>query len=164
MKSFKILLGSLLVLGAANAFAADKIGVVNMQQLLVESAYAKQLKADIEREIKPLSNKLQTQAQKATKAQQDFDKNKATMSADQRRKAEQNLRDLVLQVRVQEANLNDELQAKEQDALKKLSDKVEAAIGDIRKKEGYTLIVRGEAVLYADDQYNITSQLLNALK
>lgn len=164
MKSFKILLGSLLVLGAANAFAADKIGVVNMQQLLVESAYAKQLKADIEREIKPLSNKLQTQAQKATKAQQDFDKNKATMSADQRRKAEQNLRDLVLQVRVQEANLNDELQAKEQDALKKLSDKVEAAIGDIRKKEGYTLIVRGEAVLYADDQYNITAQLLNALK
>lgn len=164
MKPLKILLLSALLCTAAIANAADKIGIVNMQKVLLEAPYAKRIKADIERELKPLSDKLKSKAQEVNNAQQSFTKNQATMSAEQRRKAEQNLREQMMQVKMQEANLADELRGKEQEALNKLGVKVEAAIGDIAKKHGYSLILRGETVLFGSPSYDVTDKLIKALK
>lgn len=146
------------------SFASSKIGIVNMQRVMVESAFAKRIRDSIERELKPQSKLLQAKVKQVTKSKEKFEKDAMTMSSSQRIETEQSIMNQLLEVKKLEAEFANTARTKDQQALQKMSDKVRVAIDQIAKQEGYDLILHAEAVFYSQGATDITDRLMQVMK
>ena len=160
----KILLGSL----AATAFALPavsaeiKIGVVDYQRLFEESPQAKVVREGLQAEFGPRLQQLVTQ-ENALKAKNDkLQKDGPTMTADQRSKAEKELRDGARELERKKGELQDDSNAKRQEEMNKLQRSLITEVRDYAKAQNFDIVI-AEGVIYATPTVDITTQVLQAL-
>ena len=104
-----VLCGSLL---SAPALAEIKVGVVNYQRLMAESPQAKVATDAIRNEFTPRENELQRVQTSLKTKEEKLVKDGATMSDDQRARAEKDLRDGARDLQRRQQELQDDFNAR----------------------------------------------------
>jgi outer membrane protein len=158
----KVLLGSLLASAMAVPAMAEKIGVVDYGRIINESPQAKALTEALDAEFNPRYQQLVSQ-DKALKAKAEkLQKDAATMTADQRSKAEKDMRDSVREFERKGKELKDDSEAKRNEELVKLQRVVDNEIREYAKAQGFDIVLM-QGVIYATPTVNITDAVLAAL-
>ena len=150
--------------GSVASAAEVKIGVMNVQRVLLESTSGAAAKAMFEAKAKDLKGKFQQEENVLKTMQQDIEKKSSAWSAE---KKEAQVREYQKKGR--------EYQVKTEDArfeLKQLQDKelepilktLQTVVEDFGKKNGYTVILDSKiGVLYSNSAIDVSASLTKAL-
>ncbi len=160
----KIILGSLIAATFAMPAAAQvKVGVVDIARLFEESPQAKVVQEGLRAEFQPRLQQLVAQEQALKTRNDKYQKDLATMAADQRTKAEKELRDSAREIERKKAELQDDSNAKRQEEMNKLQRILFGEVRDYAKAQSYDIVI-AEGVLYATPAIDITTAVLTSLQ
>ncbi len=158
-----LLLSAVVLLSAGMLQAQQKFAYVNSQELLQELPEVKSADA----EIKTLQQQLQKKGQemvesfqaKAMELQKKRDAGE--MSPKQLDEESQKLQDEQEKIRQYDTKMQTDVMKKQQDLLEPIQEKVNTAIEEVAKSEGYNMVFDASSgvVLYADEATNITSKV-----
>jgi len=140
-----------------------KIGVVDYARLFEESPQAKVVRDSLQAEFGPRLQQLVTQ-DNALKAKGDkLQKDVATMTPDQRAKAEKELRDSARELERKKSELQDDSNAKRQEEMNKLQRSLISEVRDYAKSQNFDIVI-ADGVIYATPTVDITGQVLQAMQ
>jgi len=160
----KIIIGSLAVFALASpAMAELKIGVVDYARLFEESPQAKVVRDGLQAEFGPRLQQLVTQDNALKAKGEKLQKDVATMTPDQRSKAEKDLRDAARELERKKGELQDDSNAKRQEEMNKLQRSLVAEVREFAKAQNFDIVI-AEGVIYATPTVDITGQVLQALQ
>jgi outer membrane protein len=159
----KIFLGAMLAASlAAPAMAEVKIGVVDYGRLMQESPQAKTLTEALNAEFGPRLQRLVADEQGLKARGEKFQKDSATMTADQKSKAEKELRDGLRDLERKKGELQDDSNAKRQEEMNKLQRTLIGEVRDYAKGQGFDIVI-ADGVIYHTATVDITPAILTAL-
>ena len=146
------------------AWSADlKIGVVDYGKLMEESPQAKTVVDAIRTEFTPRQRDLQTQ-QQALKAKEDkLQKDGATMTEDQRTRADKELRDGYRDLQRKQQEVQDDFNARRNEEMSRLQRALIEEVRTYAKAQNYDLVV-ADGVIYSTPSLDITPAILTALQ
>jgi len=161
----KILLGSLAATSLAMpAVAAElKIGVIDYARLFDESPQAKVVRESLQAEFGPRLQQLVTQENALKAKGEKLQKDVATMTPDQRSKAEKDLRDSVRELERKKQELQDDSNAKRQEEMNKLQRSLITEVREYAKAQAFDIVI-AEGIIYNTPAVDITGAVLQALQ
>jgi len=160
----KILFGSLIAATFSMPAAAEiKVGVVDIAKLFEESPQAKVVQENLKAEFGPRLQQLIAQEQALKTRNEKYQKDLATMAADQRTKAEKDLRDSARELERKKAELQDDSNAKRQEEMNKLQRLLFGEVREYAKAQSFDIVI-AEGVLYATPTVDITAAVLAKLQ
>jgi len=152
-------------LAALPATAAEpKIGVVEFQRLILESPQGKAAMESMRAEFAPRERTLQAQGQAVKAKEERLQKDGATMTEEQRARAEKELRDGARDFERARGELQDDESARRNEELSRLQRTIVEEVRTYGKAQGYDLILEQQAVLYNAGASDITPAVLSALQ
>ena len=141
-----------------------KIGIVDPQRLLMESPQGKGMLESLRAEFAPRERSLQAQAQSLKAKNDTLQKNEATMTDDQRLRAEKELRDGERDFERARGEYQDDLTARRNEEMSRLQHTLGEEVRSYAKAQNYDVVLSGEAVIYQTQAYDITPAILAALQ
>ncbi|CAM3979725.1 MULTISPECIES: molecular chaperone Skp [Rahnella] len=154
----------LVMASSASVQAADKIAIVNVasifQQMPAREAVAKQL----ENEFKSRATDLQSQERDLQTKMQRLQRDGSTMKASDRSKLEKDVmaqREAFSAKAQQFEQDNRRRQAEERN---KILSRIQDAVKSVASKEGYDVVIDANAIAYADNDKDITADVLKQVK
>src|SRR5262244_2636696 len=150
-------------LAALPAWAEPKIGVVDFQRLAIESPQGKAVMESMRAEFAPRERTLQAQGQAMKAKEEKLQKDGATMSEDQRARAEKELRDGARDFERAKGEFQDDMNARRNEELSRLQRTIVEEVRTYGKAQGYDLILAQTGVLYNASASDITPAVLSAL-
>lgn len=161
-RASKVLIAGVL-LASAPAWAEIKIGFVDYGKLMEEAPQAKAALEAIRTEFTPRQRELQTQ-QAQLKAKEDkLVKDAATLSPEQRSKAEKELRDSARDLARRQSEAQDDFNARRNEEMSRLQRTLIEEVRTYAKSQSFDLIVT-DGVIYANPAIDITPAILAALQ
>ncbi|HKJ06953.1 MAG TPA: OmpH family outer membrane protein [Flavobacteriaceae bacterium] len=160
MRKFKtLLLIAVIAFGFNTAQAQDKIGHINVDQLISSMPEFKALENELEKLGKTYQAELKSESEKFQAKLKKYDAEAAaqTDEVNQRRQAEvsQDQQNLV----ALEKTAMDELNKKRNEKLKPIFEKAQNAINDVAKENGFTYIIDAKALVVGNG-----TDILNMVK
>lgn len=146
------------------AWADPKIAVVNPQRLMEESPQGKAVQEAMRAEFAPRQRTLQQQEASLKAKAEKLQKDAATMSDDQRVRAEKEQRDGVRDLQRAEQEFNDDVTARRNEELSRLQRTLLDEVRNYAKSQSYDIVLSAEAVLYSASATDITPAVLSALQ
>ena len=160
----KVLLGSLTAaLLSVPAMAEIKVGVIDYARLFEESPQAKVVQETLRAEFGPRLQQLVTQDNALKQKGEKLQKDVATMTPDQRSKAEKELRDAARELQRKKSELEDDSNAKRQEEMNKLQRSLISQVRDYAKAQKFDIVI-AEGVIYYTPAVDITGPVLDILK
>lgn len=161
----KLLVGiALAVAFTAPAMAQQpKIGVIDYARLFEESPQAKALKDSLNAEFGPRLQQLVAQEQAFKTRTEKFQKDSATMTAEQKSKTEKELRDTLRDLERKKVELQDDSNAKRQEEMNKLQRTLIGEVREFAKTQNFDVVL-ADGVIYHTPAIDITNQVLQALQ
>ncbi len=159
----KIILSASLLLAAcfSLAQAADfRVGVVNTERILRESAPAIKAEKKIEKEFAARDEEIKKMLKQAKEIQTDLEKDGAKVESEQRSK-ERELANLNVNLQRMQREFREDLNLRKNEELAQVLARADKAIQAIAEKEKFDLILQ-EAV-YRNPQIDITDKVLQYL-
>jgi outer membrane protein len=151
------------VLAGSPAWAEGKIAVVDFQRLGDESPQGKAVLEAMRAEFAPRERTLQAQQQSLKAKQDKLQKDGATMSEDQRQKAEKDLRDGARDFDRARGEFQDDVTARRNEEMSRLQKTLIDEVQGYAKSQSYDIVLAKEGVVYATQSYDITQAVLTAL-
>ncbi|MCB0583788.1 MAG: OmpH family outer membrane protein [Phaeodactylibacter sp.] len=147
----------LMVIGAMSTVQAQKFGYVNSTAILAEMPEVKQMEANLEALQKQLQKKGQSMVEQL---QQDYAvvQQKAAsgdLSPKQQEEEAKKLEDQQAEIAKFEQDMMKQLQDKRNKELQPILEKVNQAITDVAKENGFQFIFDEGVILYAADSQNV---------
>lgn len=162
----KTILGLLVSsLASFSVFAAEvKIGYIDMQKAIQETAAGKKAKKELEDEFNKKKKDLDKKEADIKKMHEDFEKRSMAMNEDARVKKQQEIRGEMAKYQESAAKAQMEIQKKERDLTKPIVDKLRTIIDDIAKKEDFTVILEKaeNSVMWAKKDIDLTERVIKA--
>jgi len=157
-------LGAAALFSAQPAQAADlKFAVVDYGKLMEESPQAKAVSDSLRNEFTPRQRDLQAQ-QAAVKAKEDrLQKDAATMTQDQRARADKELRDGARDFARKQSELQDDFNARKNEEMSRLQRILIEEVRTYAKAQGFDLVF-ADGVIYSTPTLDITPAILTALQ
>ena len=149
---------------ALPAWAETKIGVVDPQRLLEESPQGKAASESMRAEFAPRQRTLQAQEQALKAKQEKLQKDAATMTEDQRVRAEKELRDGARDLERARGEFNDDATARRNEEMSRLQRLLGEEVRNYAKAQNYDLIITAETLVYSTPAFDITPAILTALQ
>lgn len=149
---------------AVPAWAENKIGVVDPQKLLEESPQGKAASESMRAEFAPRQRTLQAQEQALKAKQEKLQKDGATMTEDQRVRAEKELRDGARDLERARGEFNDDATARRNEEMSRLQRLLGEEVRTYAKAQNYDLILTAETLVYYTPAFDITPAILSALQ
>ncbi len=146
---------------AVNA-AEAKIGVIDMRAVVTNSPHAKAAMEKLKNEFKAREEKIMAQEKSLKEKSEKLQRNSAVMSEAEKAKLEKDVMAGQRDLQRMQAEYREDAAMRQQEEMKKVIDKVTAAIDDIAKKDKYDLIFVREAAPYASKQMDITEKVIKA--
>jgi outer membrane protein len=149
---------------SAPAWAAEmKFAVVDYGKLMEESPQAKTVSDALRNEFTPRQRDLQAQ-QAAVKAKEDrLQKDAATMTQDQRARADKELRDGARDFARKQSELQDDFNARKNEEMSRLQRTLIEEVRTYAKAQGFDLVF-ADGVIYSTPTLDITPAILAALQ
>lgn len=166
MKKVLALVSSILLVSGTQAFATEaaqtnqaNIAVVNVQQVFQQSPKIADLNKKLQNDFKARQEKL-VAAQKSLQDQLDkFKKESPTMSQKDKDALQKKIVDNQNNLSKDAAAFQQDLSKEQGKIMKDVLGQLNDIISSIAKKNNYTLVLDSQAVIYANDSTNITSQV-----
>jgi len=164
MRSPKIFFAAaaLAVVVPISALAQTKIGFVNTERILRDSAPAAQASKRLEAEFAKKQQDLQKLASKLKRMQSDLEKNAVTMSDSQRRSKEREFNELNRELQRRDRDFRDEVNQRRNEEMAALLDKANRVIRQIAESEHYDAILQDG--VYVSPRIDITDKVIKALE
>ena len=148
---------------AAPAFAEVKIAVVDYGRLVEESPQAKVALEAIRTEFTPKQRDMQQQ-EVSLKAKEDkLEKDGATMSPDQRTRAEKDLRDGARDLQRRRSEIQDDFNARRNEEMSRLQKALIEEVRTYAKAQNFDLVI-ADGVIYSVPALDITPAILASLQ
>jgi outer membrane protein len=147
---------------AAPGFAADvaKIGVVDIQKILLTSAAGKNAKAEISKKAREMESTLNEKKVEIEKLQETLERESLVMSKEKRDEKEREIRIKVNDIKVLKNKFEKDLKIIENRVVQQIQKEFESMAQEIGRKEGYLLIITNQTVIYAPNTIDITDELI----
>lgn len=158
-------LAALLLLAPMLASAEDRIAVLDTQQAVLGTEFAREKIAEFQKrqDYQDAMGKLRGLESEIKQAIEDFKKNELVLTPEQKEERNKS----VTQKQAQFQGLARDIQTAEQRFAQQLlaeqKDRLEEAVRKIIEDEGITLLLNRQAVLHAEGSYNITDKVRDAL-
>jgi len=157
-----------LVLFSANQLFAQttlKIGYTNADEILSALPEAKTIEAELKAYQTQLSNQLQSMKKDFETKFKTYQETAANLAPAIRETKEKELQAASQNMQEFEQKATEDLQRKQETLLKPVYDKIQKAIDDVAKAEGYTHVFSEDAsgfpiLLYAADEFRITNKVI----
>jgi outer membrane protein len=160
--SSKVLLGLALVASAALAHAGDfRVGYVDTERILRESAPAIKAEKKIEKEFATRDQEIKKLARQVKQMQDFMEKQGASLSDDERRNKERELSNDSMDLQRMQREFREDLNLRKNEELAVVLERANKAIQSIAVSEKYDLILQ-EAV-YRNPRIDITDEVLKYL-
>jgi outer membrane protein len=156
-------LGAAVLLAAAPAYAEIKIAVVDYGKLMEESPQAKSVSEALKNEFTPRQRDLQAQQASVKNKEERLQKDEATMTQDQRTRAEKELRDGAREFSRKQSELQDDFNARKNEEMSRLQRILIEEVRTYAKAQGFDLVV-ADGVIYSTPNLDITPAILTALQ
>jgi len=147
---------------SASAYAELKAAFINSAIILQEAPQAKEASESMQKEFKDREQALRDLADEIKKSEENWQKDSAIMSAEQKKKKENELLEKKRKLRFDAQSLKEDVDLRRKQEIQKLRVSISKVINDYAKKKGYDLVFT-EGVAYADDKVNITNDILKEL-
>lgn len=148
---------------AGAAAAADlKVGFVNTERVLRESAPALRAQKKLEREFEKREADLKKMSQQIRDQQAAFDRNSAVMSEADRKNKERELATMQRDFQRNERTFLDDVNQRKNEELSGLQERANKVIQQIADTEKFDLILQ-EPVVWASPRIDITDRIIKAL-
>ncbi len=157
----------ILLMVGAQAYAADaadvgaqsKVAVVNIQQVLLKSSKVAQVNTKLQDQFKPRQEKLAAQQKSLQEELDKFSKESTTMSKKDRDAMEKKIGDEKASFLKDATAFQKEVSQEQNKAMQTILGKLNSIISDMAKKNGYSLVLDSQAVVYASDATDVTVQV-----
>ena len=161
----KCLSGSLLTLAlAAGGAAAElKIGILDIQQALMQSEEAQQFMASAQTDLQEEQDQVNALQKDLVSLQEQIQKDAEVMSPAEQRRRQKELEDKQIEYRFLVNRLQKQVQDRQQELMQQMGPKLEAVIKDLVEAEGYDLIMQRGDLVYADAKHSITRKVTEKL-
>lgn len=168
----KLVLTALVLLGSLsmNAQTSVKIGWTNVDFILQSLPDFKDIQTKLSTEMAQYEKLYNEKLTEAQKLMEDYQKNAATMSEVIRKDKEKVLENKRQELQELQQNSESALQTKRQELLMPVMDKIQNAINDVAKENGYTYVLNSDAgmgttmvLLVAPENDNITNLVLKKM-
>lgn len=156
-------LGAAVLLAAAPAWAEMKIAVVDYGKLMEESPQAKAVSDALKNEFTPRQRDLQAQQASVKSKEDHLQKDGATMTQDQRARADKELRDGAREFSRKQSELQDDFNARKNEEMSRLQRILIEEVRTYAKAQGFDLVI-ADGVIYSTPTLDITPAILTALQ
>lgn len=147
---------------AIGVAAAGKSAYLNPAIIMEQSPQAIAASKALEDEFMQRELNLRTEATSIKQLEENYRKDNAIMSAEQKKKTEETIIQKKRKFQFDQQSIREDLQIRRQQLIKKLQQTISAVIRDYGKANGYDFIFT-EGVAYASDSVNITDEILKEL-
>ena len=149
--------------GSGMAQADTKIGVINFSRLLQESPAGKVATETLRKEAEAKQAELSSM-QAALKAKEErLTKDGATMSADQRTRAEKELRDGSRDLQAKTTEFQDDFNARQNELSNRVQGELITVVQGYAAAQKFDLVLAEGSIVYANNAMDITSAVLATL-
>ena len=147
------------------ALAAEvKIGYIDMQKAIQETAAGKKAKKELEEEFNKKKKDLEKKEADIKKMHEDFEKRSMAMNEDARMKKQQEIRAEMGKYQEVAGKAQMEIQKRERDLTQPIVTKLRSIIDDLAKKEEFTVILEKaeNSVMWAKKDIDLTERVIKA--
>lgn len=162
-KMWGVALAAVLAVSAAPAMAEVKIAVVDYGRLLSESPQAKVALDAIRTEFGPKEREMQQQQASLKAKEERLNKDGATMTPEQRTKAEKDLRDGARELQRKQQEAQDDLTARRNEEMSRLQKSLIEEVRAYAKAQNFDLVI-ADGVIYSVPTLDITPAILASLQ
>ncbi len=163
MKLTKLLLLTSFALFSLNAQAELKAAYINSAEILQKAPQAIEAVEKMKKEFSARETALRTLAQEVQSQEESLKKDGAIMSAEQKKRNEDEILEKKRKVRFDAQSLKEDVDLRRKQEIQKVRASITSVINEYGKKHGYDLIFT-EGVAFAADKVNITEEILKELK
>ena len=140
-----------------------KIGVVDYARLFAESPQAKVVSDALQAEFGPRLQQLVTQDNALKARGEKLQKDAATMTPDQRSKAEKDMRDAARELERKKSEWQDDSNTRRNEEMNKLQRSLVGEVRDYAKAQNFDIVI-AEGVIYSTPTVDITAAMLQTLQ
>ena len=160
MKRISILIMVTMLVFSANAFA--KMGVLNFQQVLKQSAAGKDVFNTLQKEADEYDKKLKALSSSIKGIQEDYGRQESILGEDAKEKKRTEIQRKIRNFNTLKEDYAKELKRLEMRHLKKVQDEVMKIVNDLGKELGYEMILeqQNSAVLYRSKNIDVTDNVI----
>lgn len=164
-RSWKLALTGLAAMAAVAGMARAevKVGVVNYSRLLQESPQAKAVQDALRNEVAPKQRELQALQTSLKAKEEKLQKDAATMTADQRSKAEKELRDGNRDYQGKLTAYQEDINTRQNEELSRLQAELIQEVQSYAQAQKFDLVL-ADGVIFASGALDITSSVLTSLQ
>jgi len=167
MKKFVLILClvvfSVMFLGHTYASAAEKIGFINMREIIDRSDAGKAIKAELDKAVEGKKAAIQQKERELKKAKENLDKQRSVLTPQAMQEKEMQYQ---VEYREYERLLKDsteELRAKDQFMANKLIPEIIKVVRNIGQREKYAVILEESAAAYSAKENSLTDKVIKEL-
>jgi outer membrane protein len=159
---YLLFLGAVLIAGApALVHAQSKIGFVNTERILRDSAPAARATKRLETEFAKKQQDIRQLADQLKRLQAELERNAVTMSESQKRAKEREYNELSRELQRRDRDFRDEVNQRRNEEMAQLLDQANRVIRQIAESENYDAILQD--VVYVNPRIDITDKVIKAL-
>jgi outer membrane protein len=149
---------------AAPCLGADvaKIGVVDIQKVLMTSSAGKLAKAQINKNAREMENSLTEKKEEIEKLRETLEREALVMNKEARDERERDIRIKINDIKSLKSKYENDLKKIENNVVKRIQADVRVIIQELGKKGGYLLIIINNVVLYSPSSIDVTDELIQA--
>jgi len=138
-----------------------KIGFVDIQRAIAESASGKRAKERFQAQVKKAEGDLLKEKQELDRLKSDLDKKGQLMREDERRTMEADLQKRVVNYQRTAGDYQQDLRQKESEMMNEILKELEVIVNEVGKSEKFTVILERSQILFADPGIDITSKVID---
>jgi outer membrane protein len=154
---------AILILSGSLAQAADKIGFVNMREVLVRSDAGKAMEEEFKKSVEEKRALIQKKENDLKRTKDNLEKQRSILTPQALQEKEMSYQIEFKEYERIVKDANEELQMKDQLLSRKIIPEVIKVIRAIAEKEKYALILEVSSVVYASKENSVTDKVIKEL-
>lgn len=148
---------------ARPAAAAGKVGFVDLEIVLDSSKSVRTIVTEVDADLAEQSRQIDLKTVELQKLRRTLEEKGAVLSEAQRQDRQDKAVEMLREVDEMEYKFKRTVRDKQRTTIEPLLEQVIRFTGDVAKREGYDLVVRGEVVLYGRDSVDLTPLVIKEL-
>jgi outer membrane protein len=158
--------GLLAIAAPLSAQAPAKVGYLDTRRIIQEAPGAVDARTTLEREMQGFETRLQAMEDSMRTMTQDYQQRSLVMSAEAKQRREQEIMQKQQDFQRQAQEMQQQAQRRQQDLMEPIMQRVEQAISDVRKAEGFAIVfdAASEAIVSADPALDLTQKVIERLR
>lgn len=147
-----------------NLVAAEKLAFINTKALLDNSPQAIVANKELQTQFGERGENLKKLGGTIQEMEKSYQNDSAIMSAQQKKKAEDNITQNKRKFQFEQQSLKEDVQSRQRELLQQVQVELRTVIQKYGKENGYQFIFTDSNVAYADAAVDITGEILKELK